>query len=149
MGIRIASGPGRLTASARRGDLRAVSVEAADCPDSVPSLAVLAALAQGQSVFSGVGHLRLKESDRLAALAALVAAVGAKAEADEDALVITGPATGGAGAVIRLSTFRDHRIAMAAGLLSLRLPNLLIEDPGCVAKSYPGFFRDLEALAVR
>ena len=149
MGIRIASGPGRLTASARRGDLRAVSVEAADFPDSVPSLAVLAALAQGQSVFSGVGHLRLKESDRLAALAALVAAVGAKAEADEDALVITGPATGGAGAVIRLSTFRDHRIAMAAGLLSLRLPNLLIEDPGCVAKSYPGFFRDLEALAVR
>lgn len=149
MGIRIASGPGRLTASARRADLRAVSVEATDFPDAVPSLAALAALAQGQSVFSGVGHLRLKESDRLAALAALVRAVGAKAEAGEDALVITGPATGGAGAVTRLSTFHDHRIAMAAGLLSLRLPNLLIEDPGCVAKSYPGFFRDLEALSIR
>jgi 3-phosphoshikimate 1-carboxyvinyltransferase len=149
MGIRIASAPGRLTASARRDDLRAVSVEATDFPDAVPSLAALASLARGRSVFSGVGHLRLKESDRLAALAALVAGVGGKAEVDQDALVITGPATGGTGAVVRLATFHDHRIAMAAGLLSLRLPSLLIEDPGCVAKSYPGFFRDLEALAVR
>jgi 3-phosphoshikimate 1-carboxyvinyltransferase len=63
--------------------------------------------------------------------------------------VIEGPATGGASAVTRLPTFRDHRIAMAAGVLALCLPGLLIEDPGCVAKSYPAFFRDLEALSVR
>ena len=53
------------------------------------------------------------------------------------------------GGVVRLPTFRDHRIAMAAGILALRLPGLLIEDPDCVAKSYPRYFRDLEALAVR
>ncbi len=99
-------------------------------------------------MFSGVGHLRLKESDRLAALAELVVAVGGRAVVTEDALVVVGPATG-KGTVTRLSTFRDHRIAMAAALLALRLPGLLIEDPGCVAKSYPAFFRDLEALARR
>jgi 3-phosphoshikimate 1-carboxyvinyltransferase len=75
--------------------------------------------------------------------------VGARALASEDALAITGPARPRADGVTRLSTFRDHRIAMAAGLLALRLPGLLIEDPDCVAKSYPDFFRDLDALAGR
>lgn len=149
MGVRFVRGPGGVTASAERGRSQAVSVVAADFPDAVPALAALAALSPGETVFSGVGHLRLKESDRLAALAELVASVGAKAAVSEDALAIVGPAASGAGALMRLSTFRDHRIAMAAGLLALRLPGLLIEDPGCVAKSYPAFFRDLEALAVR
>ncbi len=149
MGVRIVHGPGRLTVSAQPEALRAVSAGAADFPDAVPALAALAALAPGQTVFSGVGHLRLKESDRLAALAELVGAVGARARASEDAIVIEGPATGRAGGVTRLPTFRDHRIAMAAGVLAVCLPGLLIEDPGCVAKSYPAFFRDLETLSVR
>ena len=149
MGVRLVRGPGGVTASGERGFSRGVSVAAADFPDAVPALAALAALTPGESVFSGVGHLRLKESDRLAALAELVGAVGGKAAVAEDALVIAGPAAAGTGAVTRLATFRDHRIAMAAGLLALRVPGLLIEDPGCVSKSYPAFFRDLEALAVR
>jgi 3-phosphoshikimate 1-carboxyvinyltransferase len=149
MGIGIVHGPDGLTASASRGVMRAVSVAAGDFPDAVPALAALAAVTPGETVFSGVGHLRLKESDRLAALAALVGAVGARAAVTEDALVVVGPAAREDGATTRLSTFRDHRIAMAAGLLALRLPGLLIEDPGCVAKSYPAFFRDLEALARR
>ncbi len=149
MGVRLVHGHGGLSASAQRDALRPASVAAGEFPDAVPALAALAALAHGQSTFSGVAQLRLKESDRLAALAALVRAVGAKAEVREDALVVTGPAAGGAEAVTRLSTFRDHRIAMAAGLLSLRLPGLLVEDPGCVAKSYPTFFRDIETLSVR
>ena len=148
MGVAIAAGPGGLTVSAGCG-VRPVSAEATDFPDAVPALAALAMLAPGESVFSGVGHLRLKESDRLASLVALATAVGARAVASEGALAITGPARPPAGGVARVETFRDHRIAMAAGLLSLRLPGLLIEDPDCVAKSYPRFFRDLDALVLR
>ena len=124
------------------------SAVASDFPDAVPALVALALLASGESVFSGVGHLRLKESDRLASLEALAAAVGARAVVAEDSLLVTGPAAA-SDRVARLPTFRDHRIAMAAGILALRLPGLLIEDPDCVAKSYPRFFRDLDALSVR
>jgi 3-phosphoshikimate 1-carboxyvinyltransferase len=149
MGIAVVGGRDSVTASAAAGALGAASAVATDFPDAVPALAALAMLAPGESVFSGVGHLRLKESDRMASLAALASAVGARALASEDALAITGPARPRADGVTRLSTFRDHRIAMAAGLLALRLPGLLIEDPDCVAKSYPDFFRDLDALAGR
>ncbi len=149
MGVHLRASPRAVTASANREALTPVSVAATDFPDAVPALAALATLARGASRFEGVGHLRLKESDRLASLAAIVASVGGRAEADEDTLTITGPPERGAAGVARLPTFGDHRIAMAAGLLSLRLPGLLIENPGCVAKSYPGFFRDLESVAVR
>jgi 3-phosphoshikimate 1-carboxyvinyltransferase len=149
MGIRLVHGPDGLVASAERGASRAVAVGAGDFPDAVPALAALAALSTGETVFSGVGHLRLKESDRLAAIAEFVVSVGARAAVGDDSLAVVGAAAGTRGAVTRIATFRDHRIAMAAGLLALRLPGLLIENPGCVAKSYPGFFRDLEGLARR
>ncbi len=149
MGIRLVHGPNGLAASAERGASRAVTVGAGDFPDAVPALAALAAVSPGETVFSGVGHLRLKESDRLAAIAEVVVSVGATATIGDDALAVVGAAAETRGAVTRIATFRDHRIAMAAGLLALRLPGLLIENPGCVAKSYPGFFRDLEGLARR
>ncbi len=149
MGIRIAADARSVAASAGPRDLRPASVLATDFPDAVPALAALAALAPGESVFSGIGHLRLKESDRLAALAALVSAAGGSAVAREDSLVVKGPASPAASGAVRLPTFRDHRVAMAAGLISLRVPGILIEDPDCVSKSYPRFFRDLETLAVR
>jgi 3-phosphoshikimate 1-carboxyvinyltransferase len=147
MGVEIEAGPSRVAARGSRGALRPVTVRATDFPDAVPTLAALAALAPGESRFGGVGHLRLKESDRIAALVALVSAAGASAAAETDALAVTGPARPGFGA--RLPTANDHRIAMAAGLLALSLPGLLIENPGCVSKSYPRFFADLESFAVR
>jgi 3-phosphoshikimate 1-carboxyvinyltransferase len=147
MGLLIEGRDGAVTARSR-GELRAVAVSASHFPDAVPALAALAALAEGESRFEDIGHLRLKESDRIGSLAALLDRAGARAEAGESSLVIRGPARRRAG-VDRLATFGDHRIAMAAALLSLALPGLLVENPGCVAKSYPGFFRDLESLAVR
>src|SRR5262249_52408073 len=72
--------------------LRPSSAVASGFPDAVPSLAALAMLAPGRSVFSGIGHLRWKESDRIASLEALAAAVGASATASADALTIDGPA---------------------------------------------------------
>jgi 3-phosphoshikimate 1-carboxyvinyltransferase len=148
MGVRIAAGPAGLVAEAGPDDLAPIAVRATDFPDAVPALAALAALAPGESRFLGIAHLRLKESDRITALAALVTAAGARAVADGDALTVIGPARSG-GFPARIPTSGDHRMAMAAALLALRLPGLLIEDPACVAKSYPGFFRDLESLVRR
>ncbi len=145
MGIFLEDGPDRVTASAVRGSLRPVEAEATDFPDSVPVLAALAALAPGESRLTGIGHLRWKESDRIAALAALITAAGAQARAEPEALAVSGGPDSPGGAAI-LPTFRDHRIAMAAALLALARGGFLIEDPGCVAKSYPAFFRDLAVL---
>lgn len=149
MGLEITASAGKVT-SRSRGTLEPVRVEATDFPDAVPTLASLAALAPGESRFDGIGHLREKESDRIASLAALLTAAGAGAEARDNSLVVKGAASPrpDRGAV-RLPTFGDHRIAMGGALLSLARPGLLIENPGCVAKSYPRFFRDLESLVVR
>ena len=147
MGVAIARGADGATASFSGRRLAAVEVDAADFPDAVPALAALAAMAEGESRFTGVAHLRLKESDRIAALAALVAAAGGSARADEVELVVVGGLRGEG--LARLPTARDHRIAMAAGLLAIARGGCLIEDPGCAAKSYPGFFRDLAGLCVR
>ncbi len=150
MGLEIEASAQAITARAGHGALEPVSVVATDFPDAVPALAALAARAGGRSRFEGIAHLRLKESDRIEAIASLLAAAGVRAEAGADVLVVEGanaPPT--AGAARKLPTFGDHRIAMAAALLSLSLPDLLIENPRCVAKSYPRFFADLEAVTVR
>ena len=147
MGIRIDRFSSSLVAAASGEALRPVAVEATWFPDSVPALAALAALAPGESRFFGIGHLRLKESDRITALAEILTGAGASATPGPDSLTVVGPAR--ARGLVRLATHRDHRMAMAAALLSLRLPGLLIENPACVSKSYPGFFRDLDSVSVR
>jgi 3-phosphoshikimate 1-carboxyvinyltransferase len=147
MGLRVSATPAFVSTQGDPANLRPVDVAATDFPDAVPPLAALAALARGESRFTGIGHLRLKESDRIAALAALLGAAGAHAVAEEDALVVTGPLR--PPGTPRLPTANDHRMAMAAAILAIAQPGLLIENPDCVAKSYPGFFRDLEAVSVR
>jgi 3-phosphoshikimate 1-carboxyvinyltransferase len=148
MGLKIATANGSVSA-AREGELRPVRAHATDFPDAVPALAALAALAEGESRFEGIGHLRLKESDRIASLAGLVASAGGQARGEPDALVIRGPLPAHSLGPRRLLTSNDHRIAMAAAILSLARRGFLIENPGCVAKSYPGFFRDLETIIRR
>ncbi|HLI72324.1 MAG TPA: 3-phosphoshikimate 1-carboxyvinyltransferase [Acidimicrobiales bacterium] len=115
--------------------------------DEVPALAVAAACAEGTTVFFDVGELRVKESDRLAAVAALVRAFGAGAEVSGDDLVVEGaarlaPAVFDAG--------MDHRIAMAAAVAGLAAPRRdapsVVTGWESVATSYPGFARDLAAL---
>ncbi|HEY3173734.1 MAG TPA: 3-phosphoshikimate 1-carboxyvinyltransferase [Thermoanaerobaculia bacterium] len=149
MGVAIERSAAGIRARADRGSLVPVSVEARDFPDAVPVLAALAAIAPGESHFVGIAHLRLKESDRIAALATLARAAGALADARTEELSITGPPRSRGNGALRLPTFDDHRLAMAAALLSLAVPGSLIENPGCVAKSYPGFFSDLETILVR
>jgi 3-phosphoshikimate 1-carboxyvinyltransferase len=148
MGVAVDRGPDAIRARGDRGPLTAVTVSAGEFPDAVPVLAALAVFADGESRFRDVAHLRLKESDRIAAIAELLDAAGASAAPGEQEIVVGGPPRPVSG-VLRLSTFEDHRIAMAAALLALRLSGALIENPGCVAKSYPGFFRDLETILLR
>lgn len=111
-------------------------------PDAVPSLAVLCAARRGRSVIRNIAHLRLKESDRIAALATELRKTGVHAEELPDSLIIEGGAPRGA----RIETYNDHRIAMSFAILGLSVPGMEIENAGCVGKSFPGFWETLEGL---
>jgi 3-phosphoshikimate 1-carboxyvinyltransferase len=143
--------PGTATIRAVAGPLRATDVHAREIPslDEVPALAVAAAVAQGTTVFSDVGELRVKEVDRLVAVADMVAAFGASAAIDGDTLAITG--LGGPLRGARFDSRGDHRMAMAAAVAALAAhpaERSLITGFGAVETSYPAFAQDLERLAV-
>ncbi len=148
MGLAIETQPAAVIARGKREAVRPVTVSANEFPDAVPTLAAVAVFARGKSRFHGIRHLRWKESDRVEALATLLRAAGASAMAGEDELIVEGPPRPDAGTG-SLPTASDHRIAMAAGVLSLAVPGLSVENPRCVEKSYPDFFRDLESLIWR
>jgi len=111
-------------------------------PDMVPTLAVLAAMRPGRTVITNCAHLRLKESNRLAALATELSKTGVKADETEDGLMIEGDAPHGA----EIETYNDHRIAMSFAILGLAIPGIKIQDEGCVDKSFPGFWEELKRL---
>jgi 3-phosphoshikimate 1-carboxyvinyltransferase len=111
-------------------------------PDMVPTLAVLAAMRPGRTVITNCAHLRLKESNRLAALATELNKTGVKAEETEEGLVIEGDAPRGA----EIATYNDHRIAMSFAILGLAVPGIKIQDETCVDKSFPGFWEELKRL---
>ena len=113
-----------------------------DMPDMVPTLAVLSALRPGRTVIENVAHLRLKESDRLAALATELGKTGIPVEERKDGLIITGGQPHGA----EIETYNDHRIAMSFAVLGLAIPGISIRNPACVSKSFPGFWGALEKL---
>lgn len=176
----------------RGGELTAVAADLSGMPDQVPTLAALAPFARGVTRIENVAHLRIKESDRLAAMAGELRRLGAEVEEGPDRLVIpgrwhgatlpgagviataggspgpllagpagggaatylpSGPAGGGAGFLpagpVVVDSHDDHRIAMSLALVGLRRPEVRVASPGVVGKSYPGFWRDLEALLAR
>ena len=122
--------------------LNGVSVDMNHCPDAVLSLAVVAAFADSETHISNVANLRIKETDRLAALETELAKLGAHASTGPDWIHITPGQTRPA----RIATYDDHRMAMAFAVGGLRQTGVVIEDPGCVAKTWPNFFEMLEAL---
>lgn len=111
-------------------------------PDMVPTLAVLSALRPGRSVIRNIAHLRLKESDRLAALVSELGKTGIGAQEIPDGIVVTGGTPRGAA----IATHNDHRIAMSFAVLGLLVPGMVIEGSECVGKSFPGFWHALEGL---
>jgi 3-phosphoshikimate 1-carboxyvinyltransferase len=133
------------TITVQGGDLRGIEVEPADVPamiDEIPLIACLAARAHGETVIRGAGELRVKESDRIAAVAANLTALGVRAADSGDELRVSGTDSPLRG---RAHAFSDHRIAMAFGVLGALPGNRIqIDDRSCVDISYPGFWADLE-----
>jgi 3-phosphoshikimate 1-carboxyvinyltransferase len=124
------------------GRLKGVTVDMGDMPDMVPTLAVVAAFAQGQTAITNVAHLRGKESDRLLSVATELAKMGIETECQEAGLVITGGTPKGA----EIETYNDHRIAMSFAMAGLKAPGTVIRNPGCVEKSFPEFWNVLDTL---
>jgi 3-phosphoshikimate 1-carboxyvinyltransferase len=127
--------------SVEPGELRGVCWDGDPMPDAVLALAVVALFANGPSEIRNVGNLRIKESDRLAALESEIRRLGGRAEAGPDWLRIEPAPLHGAA----IETYADHRMAMSFALAGLAVPGVAIRDPGCVAKTWPGFFAALEA----
>jgi 3-phosphoshikimate 1-carboxyvinyltransferase len=113
-----------------------------DMPDMVPTLAVLSALRPGRTVIRNAAHLRIKESNRLEAMARELAKTGIHAVEREDGLVIDGGAPKGT----EVETYNDHRIAMSFAMMGLVVPGIRIRDRACVGKSFPGFWAEMEKL---
>lgn len=116
-------------------------------PDQLPNAAVLAALADGESILRNVAVVRGHETDRIAALAAELVKLGVEVEELPDGLRVTGRGPD-ALSPARLDTYDDHRLAMAFAALAARVPGVVIEEPWCVRKTYPAFWRDLSRLGL-
>ena len=126
------------------GTLQGITIDAADIPDLVPILSVVAAYAEGTTVIRNIERLRIKESDRVATVTEMLTRLGAVCTSTESELRIEGSSTLPGGTV---SSHNDHRIAMAAAIASLRTEGpVKILQPMAVAKSYPGFYEDLSKL---
>jgi 3-phosphoshikimate 1-carboxyvinyltransferase len=107
------------------------------------TLAAVALFADGPTTMTGVAHVRHKETDRLRAVATELRKLGAAVEEREDGLrIVPGPLRGA-----EIETYNDHRMAMSMAIAGLGAPGVVIRNPGCTAKTYPGFFEDLGRLA--
>ncbi len=116
-----------------------------DMPDVVLTLAAVCMFAQGTSTILNVGNLRIKETDRLKALATELRKMGAEIDEGDDYLEITPREAKDA----KIDTYDDHRMAMAMALVGLARPGITIKDPACVSKTYPNYFDDLARLRTR
>ena len=124
------------------GVLHGVDADLRDFSDTAQTLAVTAVFADGPTTITGIGFIRRKETDRIAAIERELSRLGATVEVIDDGIVVH-PAELHGGVV---DTYDDHRMAMSFALAGLRMPGIEIADPGCVAKTFPGFFEVLDSL---
>ncbi len=123
-------------------------IDGSQMQDAVPTLAVLAAFNATPVRFVGIANLRVKECDRVAALATELSRLSPGLATEEaDALTVI-PKSPEHFRAARIQTYSDHRIAMSMALVGLRVQGVTILDPGCVAKTYPDYWRDLASLGV-
>ena len=123
-------------------ELQGIEVDMNATPDLVPTLAVTAAFARGMTVIRNIGHLRLKESDRIRALGRELSKMGIRIEEGEDSLRIEGGKAHGA----EIETYNDHRLAMSFAVAGLAVPGVRIKGEECVDKSFPDFWKTLGRL---
>jgi 3-phosphoshikimate 1-carboxyvinyltransferase len=124
------------------GALKGIEVDMNAISDTVMTLGAVACFANGPTTIRNVAHIRHKETDRIAALANELRKVGAEIDEFPDGLTIMPRPLHGA----TIDTYNDHRMAMGMALIGLRVPGIAIRNPGCVAKTYPGFWRDFDKL---
>jgi 3-phosphoshikimate 1-carboxyvinyltransferase len=129
-------------AAVKGDDLKAVEVDMSDIPDVVPTLAVIAAFAKGKTIIKNIAHLRTKECDRIDAVVSQLNKMSIKADQGESWLSVQGGKPEGA----FIETFNDHRIAMAFSVAGLKVQGMKIENPECVAKSFPTFWEVFNGL---
>ena len=131
--------------SVHPGALQGADLDMGACPDLVPTVAVLAALARGETRIRNVAHLRLKESDRLQALAEEIGKTWCAVHLLDDGLDIH-PEPGLRQGPVAFSSHGDHRIAMSLSLFGLAGIEVRLDNPGCVAKSFPDFWEHWQKL---
>ncbi|HEY8527214.1 MAG TPA: 3-phosphoshikimate 1-carboxyvinyltransferase [Acidimicrobiales bacterium] len=142
MGCRVHKGETATTVEAT-GPLRGVDVDMGALSDTAQTLAAVAVFAEGPTRLRGIGFIRHKETDRVGNVVRELRRCGVDAVEEPDGFVVRPGTPHGA----RIETYDDHRMAMSFALLGLRTPGIEITDPGCVAKTFPGFWDALDALA--
>jgi 3-phosphoshikimate 1-carboxyvinyltransferase len=125
--------------------LRGIDVDMNAISDTVQTLAVVAIFAEGPTKIRKVGHIRHKETDRIGAVATELRKFGVSVHEQNDGLTIE-PVRSAALKAATIETYHDHRMAMSFALAGLRIPGVRIANPSCVEKTYPQFFKDLEAV---
>ncbi len=145
MGAHIRMGSDWIESGAPAGKaLKAIDFDCNHIPDAAMTLATTALFAQGTTTLRNIASWRVKETDRIAAMSAELRKLGAHVETGEDFLRITPPA-GSLVADAAIDTYDDHRMAMCFSLVSLGAP-VRINDPGCVAKTFPDYFKRFAAI---
>jgi 3-phosphoshikimate 1-carboxyvinyltransferase len=140
MGCRISDETDGITVAGEL--LSATTVDMADMPDMVPTLAVVAAFAKGTTVIKNVAHLKAKESDRLGSVVKELSKMGIEASCSDTGMMIKGGLPKGTD----IDTYGDHRMAMSFALAGLKIPGVKIKDEKCVEKSFPEFWNVFEGL---
>jgi 3-phosphoshikimate 1-carboxyvinyltransferase len=136
---------GETSIGVRGGALHGINVNMNAISDTVQTLAAVALFADGPTTIHGVGHIRHKETDRIGNLAIELRKLGATVDEFDDGLrIVPGPPRGA-----EIATYDDHRMAMSLALAGLKVPGIVILDPGCTRKTYPQFFADLQRLIGR
>lgn len=140
MGCRLETTAEKITVRGNR--LRGITIDMNNMPDAVQTLAVVALFAEGPTTVTGIGNLRIKETDRISALAKELTRLGATVDSGDDHLTIQpGPLRGA-----EIETYHDHRMAMSFAVAGLRIPGVKIKNPRCVDKSFPDFFDRFQTL---
>ncbi len=145
MGCKVEKSSDGITVSGTN-NLKGVEVDMGNCPDVVPTLAVVASQAQGRTVINNIAHLRIKECDRLHVMVTELKKLGAKVYELPDAMIIEGkdnecPLHGA-----EIETYNDHRIAMSFAVAGLVVPGVKVLGEECVVKSFPDFWQRFERL---
>ncbi len=145
MGCTVAWEPRAVTVSGRAA--RGIEIDMNAISDTVPTLAVVAVFADGPTTIRNVAHVRDKETDRIGDLVRELRRLGADVDEHPDGLTVRPSGTASELHAARIHTYDDHRMAMSLSLAGLRVPGVEIEDPMCVKKTFPGYWKALADIA--